>query len=59
VGVQQRVGPFEGRVTAFWNEVQDLVANVTLTTPLPDCPAGTICRQRQNLDRARIRGVET
>jgi outer membrane receptor protein involved in Fe transport len=59
VGVQQRVGPFEARATAFWNEVQDLVANVTLTTSLPDCPAGTICRQRQNLDRARIRGVET
>jgi len=39
--------------------VQDLVANVTLVDRLPDCPAGTICRQRQNLERARIRGVET
>jgi len=53
------VGPFQARATAFWNEVQDLVANVTLTNRLPDCPAGTTCRQRQNLDRARIRGVET
>ena len=59
VGVEQRWGPFTGRATAFWNEVEDLVANVTLTTRLPDCPAGTTCRQRQNLDRARIRGVET
>ncbi len=59
LGVQQRWGPFEGRVTAFWNEVKDLVANVTLDTRLPDCPAGTTCRQRQNLDLARIRGVET
>jgi len=59
VGVEQRVGPFQARATAFWNEVQDLVANVTLTNRLPDCPAGTTCRQRQNLDRARIRGVET
>jgi outer membrane receptor protein involved in Fe transport len=59
VGGQQRVGPFEARVTAFWNEVEELVANVTLTNRLPDCPVGTTCRQRQNLDRARIRGVET
>ncbi|HEV8471973.1 MAG TPA: TonB-dependent receptor [Methylomirabilota bacterium] len=58
-GVQQRVGPVIARVTGYWNEVKDLVANVTLTTRLPDCPAGTTCRQRQNLDLARIRGVET
>jgi len=59
LGVQQRWGPFEVRATGFWNEVTDLVANVTLSTPLPDCPAGTTCRQRQNLDLARIRGAET
>jgi outer membrane cobalamin receptor len=59
LGVQQRWGLLTARVTPFWNEVQDLVANVTLATPLADCPAGTTCRQRQNLDRARIRGVET
>ncbi len=59
MGVQQRWGPLEARVTGFWNEVTDLVANVTLSSPLPDCPAGTTCRQRQNLDLARIRGVET
>jgi outer membrane receptor protein involved in Fe transport len=59
IGVQQRFGPFEARVTGFWNEVKDLVANVTLATRLPDCPAGTTCRQRQNLDLARVRGIET
>ncbi len=59
MGVQQRWGPFQGRITGYWNEVKDLVANVTLTTRLPDCPAGTTCRQRQNLDLARIRGFET
>jgi outer membrane receptor protein involved in Fe transport len=59
VGVEQRWGPFTGRATAFWNEVEDLIANVTLVNRLPDCPVGTTCRQRQNLDRARIRGVET
>src|SRR5206468_1073144 len=59
LGVQQRWGPLEARVTAFWNEVRDLVANVTLAAPLPDCPTGTTCRQRQNLDLARIRGFES
>jgi outer membrane receptor protein involved in Fe transport len=57
-GVTQRWGPFEGRVTGFVTEVKDLIANVTLATPLPDCPAGTTCRQRQNLELARIQGVE-
>jgi outer membrane receptor protein involved in Fe transport len=32
---------------------------VTQSSRLPDCPVGTLCRQRQNLDLARIRGVET
>ena len=59
IGVQQKLGPVVARVTGYWNEVKDLVANVTLTTRLPDCPAGTLCRQRQNLDLARIRGIET
>jgi len=49
-----------GRLTGYWNEVADPVVNVTLPESgrLPDCPAGTTCRQRQNLDRTRIRGVE-
>jgi outer membrane receptor protein involved in Fe transport len=59
IGVHQRFGPFEARVTGYWNDVKDLVANVTLSGTLPDCPAGTTCRQRQNLDLARVRGVET
>jgi outer membrane receptor protein involved in Fe transport len=58
-GVTQRWGPLQARVTGFVSEVKDLVANVTLATPLPDCPAGTTCRQRQNLELARIQGVET
>jgi len=32
---------------------------VTLTSRLPDCPVGTTCRQRQNLDLARVRGFES
>jgi outer membrane cobalamin receptor len=58
LGLTQRWGPLEARVTGFWNEVADLVANVTLSTRLPDCPAGTTCRQRQNLELGRIRGFE-
>jgi outer membrane receptor protein involved in Fe transport len=58
IGVRQRWTPFNTRLTAFWNEITDLVTNVTLSTPLPDCPAGTTCRQRQNLELARVRGIE-
>ena len=59
LGIEQRWGPFQGRFTGYWNDVKDLVTNVTLASPLPDCPPGTTCRQRQNLDLSRIRGLET
>lgn len=59
LAVRQRIGPVDVRVTPFWNQVTDQILNVTLTTPLPDCPAGTTCRQRQNVELTRIRGVET
>ena len=58
LSVQQRLGPLEARLTGYWNDVKDLVLNVTQTTRLPDCPAGTTCRQRQNVELARIRGIE-
>ncbi|HYE91627.1 MAG TPA: TonB-dependent receptor [Terriglobales bacterium] len=58
-GVEQRWAAMDVRVTGFWNEVQDQILNVTLARALPDCPAGTTCRQRQNVELARIRGVET
>ncbi len=59
LGVSQRLAPVTVRVTPFWNAVGDQVLNVTQATLLPDCPAGTTCRQRQNVDLTRIRGVET
>jgi outer membrane receptor protein involved in Fe transport len=59
LGVRQRVGPADVRVTGFWNEVTDQILNVTQATLLPDCPAGTTCRQRQNVELTRIRGLET
>jgi len=58
-GVAQRWRAVDVRVTGFWNEVQDQILNVTLSTNLPDCPAGTLCRQRRNVDLTRIRGVES
>jgi outer membrane receptor protein involved in Fe transport len=58
LGVRQQWTPVNTRLTAFWNEITDLVTNVTLSAPLPDCPTGTTCRQRQNLDLARVRGIE-
>ncbi len=42
------------RVTGFWNELEEPITNVTLEAPLPDGSQ----RQRQNLGRARVRGVE-
>jgi outer membrane receptor protein involved in Fe transport len=48
----------DARLTAFWNQVKDQILNVTTATPLSDCPAGTTCRQRRNVDLTRIRGLE-
>ncbi len=57
---------FLGRLTGFWNELKDPVANVTIAKAassgvIPPCgfvPSGGSCRQRQNLERNRIRGIE-
>jgi len=45
---------FSWRATAFWDRVKDPIANVTI---VPPPTPGLITRQRQNLGRARIRGV--
>ncbi len=42
------------RMTGFWNELEEPITNVTLEAPLPDGSQ----RQRRNLGRARVRGVE-
>jgi outer membrane receptor protein involved in Fe transport len=43
------------RSTAFWNRLERPIVNATLDTP---DPSGAT-RKRVNLDRARVRGVET
>lgn len=58
LGVRQRWGIVDARLTGFWNQVQDQILNVTTATPLFDCPAGTTCRQRRNVELTRIRGLE-
>jgi iron complex outermembrane recepter protein len=42
------------RVTGFWNELEEPIINATLDARLPDGSQ----RQRQNLGRARVRGLE-
>ncbi len=53
------------RITAFWNELEDAIANVTLgegvgaaIAPCGFVPNGGTCRQRMNLGKTRNRGVE-
>jgi iron complex outermembrane receptor protein len=45
---------FSSDLTLFWNDIEDSIANVTLG---PN-PLGGADRQRQNLGRARVRGIE-
>jgi outer membrane receptor protein involved in Fe transport len=54
-GTELRVGELMNlRATAFWNRLEDPVTNRTLPEPLPDGSQ----RQRQNLGRAKVRGLE-
>ncbi|MFP2930282.1 TonB-dependent receptor, partial [Pyxidicoccus sp. 3LG] len=54
-GVEAEVGRgLTARVTGFWNVLDSPITNVTLAEPLPDGST----RQRMNLGRARVRGVE-
>jgi outer membrane receptor protein involved in Fe transport len=47
-------GRISARATAFWMDVEQTIANVTLSTQ-----PGLITRQRRNLGRTRSRGLET
>jgi len=63
-GVDYVTPSLTGRLTAYWNEVKDAVVNLTLGSgpgQVPPCgfvPGGGRCRQRRNLDRTRVRGIE-
>ena len=56
---------FSFSVTGFYNELHDAIGNVTIGAgpgtfvPGGFVPAGGVLRQRQNLDRVEVLGVET
>jgi outer membrane receptor protein involved in Fe transport len=56
---------FRASATLFWNQIDDPVVNVTVgeggavVDPCGFVPEGGVCRQRQNLGRTRIFGVES
>lgn len=64
LGADLRGRRVRGKLTAFWNQVDDPIANVTLAlgpgviAPCGFTPGGGSCRQRQNLDRTEIVGWE-
>lgn len=67
IGFDYRSGRrLHGRLTTFWNRVEDAIANITIAealtagviAPCGFVPAGGACRQRQNLGETRIIGVE-
>lgn len=54
-GPELTVGPLRLRATAFVSVLDDPITTITLAAPLPDGAT----RRRENLGRARFRGVET
>lgn len=54
-GPELRLGGVSLRATGYWNALLDPLTIVTLEAPLPDGST----RQRANLGRARVRGLET
>jgi iron complex outermembrane recepter protein len=53
LGGQLVVDQLSAQATGFWNRLSDPIANVTLAEPMDGA-----ARQRQNLGRARIAGVD-
>ncbi len=64
LGLERTAGAVTFGAAIFWNELTDAVGNVTLakgpgTFPIVGfVPAGGLGRERLNLDRARVQGVE-
>lgn len=64
-GADAQRGRWRGSATVFWNEIEDPVFNVTLgdggavVEPCGFVPAGGTCRQRRNLGRTEVVGIET
>jgi outer membrane receptor protein involved in Fe transport len=64
LGIDQRGRRGGLRLTAFWNRIDDPVANVTVGSgpgavePCGFVPAGGVCRQRDNLGVIEVKGIE-
>jgi outer membrane receptor protein involved in Fe transport len=64
VGLEYRAHAWSAGAALFWNDLRDAVGNVTLyrgpgSFPIVGfVPAGGLGRQRLNLDRTRVQGVE-
>lgn len=64
IGADYAVAMALARVTGFWNEIDDPIANVTVgegpgtVEPCGFVPEGGVCRQRRNLGASRVRGIE-
>ena len=64
-GVDYAGAALSARLTAFWSQVDDAIANVSIgpgegavLAPCGFVPEGGSCRQRDNLSATRSRGVE-
>ncbi len=64
VGLDYQRSALSAHLTGYWNEVEDMVFNLTQgrgpgqVSPCGFVPDGGLCRQRQNLEKVRVRGVE-
>ena len=64
LGAEHVATTWNADATAYWNEVDGPIANVTVgsgpgtVAPCGTVPNGGVCRQRQNLGGSRVRGIE-
>ncbi len=63
-GLDYQLPALSAHLTGYWNEVEDMVFNLTQgagpgqVSPCGFVPDGGLCRQRRNLTKVRVRGVE-
>jgi outer membrane receptor protein involved in Fe transport len=64
LGLDYHAPALSARLTGYWNEVEDMVFNLTVgkgpgqVAPCGFVPEGGLCRQRSDLEKVRIQGVE-
>lgn len=64
VGLDYQGTALSAHLTGYWNEVEDMVFNLTVgkgpgqVSPCGFVPEGGLCRQRRNLEKVRVQGLE-